>query len=206
MAEKLVRTPDWGAVTVGRAVRPGAVQRKALLLDVTEQIMVEQGYAAVTSRSVAARAGMQAPHVHYYFPTLDDLFIGVFQRGADKNLERLVAILASPSPLRALWKMSVDPRGTALHNELMAAANHRSALREVVVEVARTFRRLQITAIGELLDRYGVDQDIFPPEMVAAAMQGTALLVVRNQGLGVAMDGDVVVSAVDRLLERLEGG
>ena len=39
--------------------------------------MLEDGYAAVSSRSVAAAVGIQAPLVHYYFPTLDDLFVAV---------------------------------------------------------------------------------------------------------------------------------
>jgi AcrR family transcriptional regulator len=193
-------------MTTIRAPRPGTVQKRALLLDVTEQIMVEEGYAAVSSRRVAAKAGMQAPHIHYYFPTLDDLFVGVFRRRADKNLERLATALASPEPLRALWKLSVDSRGTALLNELMAAANHRPALREVVIETSREARQMQAAAISQLLIRYGVDTETFPAELVLDAMQGTALLVVRQQGLGVVQDNTAVIEAVDRLLQHVEEG
>ena len=41
---------------------------RALLLDVTEQLMLDEGYAAVSSRSVAARAGVKAPLVPLLLP------------------------------------------------------------------------------------------------------------------------------------------
>ena len=46
---------------------------RALLIDATIQIMLEEGYAAATSRRVAAKAGVKPALVHYYFPTMDEL-------------------------------------------------------------------------------------------------------------------------------------
>ncbi len=40
---------------------------------------------------------------------MDDLFLAVFRRGAQANLERQTRALASSQPLRALWEISVDP-------------------------------------------------------------------------------------------------
>jgi AcrR family transcriptional regulator len=59
-----------------------------LLLDTTERLILDEGYAAVTSRRVANEAGVTPPLVHYYFPTLDDLFLAVFRRRAEEQLER----------------------------------------------------------------------------------------------------------------------
>ena len=64
---------------------------RAVLLDVTEELIRTEGYAAISSRRVASEAGVTGALVHYYFPTLDDLFVEVFRRGAEQNLERLVA-------------------------------------------------------------------------------------------------------------------
>ena len=66
------------------------------------------GYAAVTSRRVEAEAGLK---LHYHFGTLDDLFVAVFRRRAERNVERMTAALASPEPLRAWWELASDPRG-----------------------------------------------------------------------------------------------
>src|SRR5215470_4446736 len=94
-----------------RRARAASAEKRARLLDATEEIILREGYAAVSSRSVAARVGIQAPLVHYYFPTLDDLFVAVLRRRAEKNVERMEAALASAEPLRAWWDLASDPRG-----------------------------------------------------------------------------------------------
>ena len=71
--------------------------------------MLDEGYAAVTSRRVAARAGLKPQLVHYYFRTMDDLFVALIRRGAEQNLEHQARALASPQPLRALWELGATP-------------------------------------------------------------------------------------------------
>ena len=66
-----------------------------MLLDAAERVMIAEGYAAVTSRRVAAEAGLKPQLVHYYFATMDDLFLAVFRRRAEVGLERQAAALAS---------------------------------------------------------------------------------------------------------------
>ena len=78
-----------------RRPRAATAEKRTRLLDVTEEIMLREGYAAVSSRSVAAKAGIQPPLVHYYFPTIDDLFVAVLRRRAERNVERMAAALAS---------------------------------------------------------------------------------------------------------------
>ncbi|MGK2908303.1 MAG: TetR family transcriptional regulator [Sphingobium sp.] len=41
---------------------------------------MEEGYAAVSGRKVAARAGLNASLIHYYFPTSDDLLVAAYRR------------------------------------------------------------------------------------------------------------------------------
>src|SRR5215216_2688553 len=97
---------------------------RATLLDVTERLMRDEGYAAVSSRRVASEAGVTAALIHYYFPILDDLFLAVFRRGAEANLERHARALESSQPLRALWDFSIEPAGTVLLEEFIALSNH----------------------------------------------------------------------------------
>ena len=59
-------------------------ETRATLLDATEQLMLDSGYAAVSSRRVAAVAGVRPALVHYYFRTMDDLFLAAFQRRAEQ--------------------------------------------------------------------------------------------------------------------------
>jgi len=187
-------------------VRPRAAseEKRRRLLDATEAIMLEEGYAAVSSRSVAAAVGINPSLVHYYFPTLDDLFCAVLERRADRNVGRMAEALLSPEPLRAWWEVASDPRGTALLVELMAAANHRPALRIQVGELARRVRAMQIERLGALLPEYGLDPEEFPPALVAAAMQGLAFGVVQDRVAGYDTHADRAAAAMSRWMERLE--
>ena len=166
--------------------------------------MLRDGYAAVSSRRVAAAVGIQAPLLHYHFPTLDDLFVAVLQRRASRNVERMAEALASPQPLRAWWRLASDPRGTALFVELLAAANHRPALKTEVGEVARAVRRMQTDVLERVLPEYGVDTRALPPSLVAAGIQGLAFSAVQDQVAGYDTDPDQVIDAMDRLVDDLE--
>jgi AcrR family transcriptional regulator len=184
-----------------RQPRAATVEKRARLLDVTEQIMLQDGYAAVTSRRVEAEAGLK---LHYHFGTVDDLFIAVFRRRAEHAVDRMASSLASPEPLRAWWEVASDPRGTALLVELVAAANHRAALQAEVAKFARDVSRMQIETLAEILEEYGIDTEEFPPALVAAAVQGLALVVVQDRVRGFRTAHEEATAAMARLVARLE--
>jgi AcrR family transcriptional regulator len=184
-----------------RRPRAATAEKRARILDAAEQIMLRDGYAAVTSRRVEAVAGVK---LHYHFGTVDDLFVAVFRRRAERNVDRLRDALTSAEPLRAWWELASDPRGTALLVELTAAANHRSPLQAEVAELARDVRRMEMATLASILDDYGIDQDELPPALVAAAVQGLALVVVQDQVRGFDTGHDDAAAAMHRLLERLE--
>lgn len=186
--------------------RAASEEKRRRLLDATEEIMLEEGYAAVSSRSVAAAVGINPSLVHYYFPTLDDLFCAVLERRAGRNVGRMAEALLSPEPLRAWWALASDPRGTALLVELMAAANHRPALKVQVGELARRVRAMQTERLTTLLPEYGLDPEEFPPALVAAAMHGLAFAVVQDQVAGYDTHADLAAAAMSRLVTRLERG
>ncbi len=184
-----------------RRPRAATAEKRARILDAAEQIMLREGYAAVTSRRVEAVAGVK---LHYHFGTVDDLFVAVFRRRAERNVERIRDALSSPKPLRAWWELASDPRGTALLVELTAAANHRPPLQAEVAELARDVRRMEMEALTSILDEYGIDPDAFPPSLVAAAVQGLALVVVQDEVRGFDTGHAEAKAAIERLLDRLE--
>ena len=60
---------------MARAVETGKrdTGTREKLLDATAEIILQEGYAAATSRRVAEKVGVQRAVVYYYFPTMDDL-------------------------------------------------------------------------------------------------------------------------------------
>src|SRR5262245_3846406 len=119
------------------------------LLDVTERLMLDEGYAAVTSRRVAKEAAVTPPLVHYYFPSLDDLFVAVFRRRAEEQLERQARHLASDDPLRALWTFHHEPAAAAFTTEFMALANHRKSIGKEIAAYVERFRSAQVEALAK---------------------------------------------------------
>jgi AcrR family transcriptional regulator len=187
-----------------RRPRAATLEKRERLLDATEEIMLTDGYAAVSSRSVATAVGIQAPLVHYHFPTLDDLFVAVLQRRAGRTVERMAEAMAAPEPLRSWWELASDRRGTALFVELLAAANHRPALKAEVGAIAHEVRRMQMEALDTLLGEYGIDAELFPPPLVAAAIQGLAFAAVQDEVAGYDTAAGEAIAAMDRLVDRLE--
>jgi TetR/AcrR family transcriptional regulator len=177
---------------------------RAALVDAAARLMLDEGYAAVTSRKVAARAGLKPQLVHYYFRTMDDLFLAVVHRGAEQNLERQARALASPQPLRALWELSTDPAGTKLTMEITALANHRKAIRTEIAAYAETFRRRQLDALAPVLERYGADAAI-PPDALVVLITSLSQVLVLEEALGMDLGHKAARDLVENLLTRYEG-
>src|SRR5262245_61349067 len=143
----------------------GGTRRR--LLEATAQIMHDEGYAAATSRRIAARAGIRQPLVHYYFPTMDDLFISVLREGADVALDQMRAALTDSNPLRALWSLNSDQRRTVLNTEFMALANHRKIIGAELKAYAERVRDMETAAVTLALRTHGIDLGTHPPIVVS---------------------------------------
>ncbi len=164
--------------------------------------MLRHGYAAVSSRRVAEEAGLKHQLVHYYFRTMDDLFVETFRRRADANLARLDDIVESEQPLHALWAHTADPRGAAFTEEFVALANHRDAVRSVIAEDAERFRAAQIGVVAEAMARAGVDE--MPPDVIVVLMTSVSRVLAMEASLGVTGGHDATLAYIDAALDQLE--
>jgi AcrR family transcriptional regulator len=192
-------------MTATRRIGAERSATRTALLDAAQQLMLEEGYAAVTSRRVASRAGLKPQLVHYYFRTMDDLFLALVRRGAEQNLRRQANALASAQPLRALWELSSDPSGTALILEFSALANHRKAIRAELAAYAEQFRRLQSETLASVLEDYGIDARAFPPEALLVVVTSVARLLVMEDLLGLTLGHCETRALVERFLAAYEG-
>jgi AcrR family transcriptional regulator len=146
--------------------------------------MLREGYAAVTSRRVAGEAGVTPPLVHYYFATLDDLFLAVLRRRADEHLQQQAELLTADRPLHALWAYSSDPAVVSFTTEFMALANHRKAIRGELATYIDRFRDAQIQAI-EAAERDGrIDLGGMPAAALVATLANAARGLAMEHRLG----------------------
>ncbi len=173
------------------------------LIRATAQVMLAEGYAAATSRRVAAQADVKPALVHYYFPSMDDLFVAVLQAGAESNLSTQQEAFADDAPLHALWELN-NAQGAALWMEFMALANHRKAIRSEIAAYADRFRELEEAAMAEALQAHGVDAEEFPPVVMSMIVASLARILVLEQGLGISRGHPEAHEFVRRYLDRFE--
>lgn len=178
---------------------------RLLLLDVTERLMLEEGYAAVGVRRVAREAEVAPALVLYYFRTLDDLFLAVLRRRADDELARQARLLSGPQPLRALWRLSSHP-GNTLTTEFTALANHRKAIRAELAATADRYREAQLEALTRGLAERGTE---LPPELSPAVLLVLTNALGRNlmmeNAMGMTTRHEEALAFVEQMLQRYEG-
>lgn len=179
------------------------VNRMALL-DAAERLMVEEGYAAVTTRRVAARAGLKPQLVHYYFESMDQLLLDLVRRAIAQGRETLARVLASPKPLRRLWEWSTDAEATALQIEMMALANHRKAIRAELADGARRLRRMQVEALSQALERSGIVDDVVRADALMMVLASVSRVLVMEKSLGVTAGHRNVRALVEHYLDQVE--
>lgn len=178
----------------------GARQR---LIEATAKIMGDEGYAAATSRRVAAEAGVKQALVYYYFPTMDDLYVEVLRTGAESSLERMRTALTDEDPLRTLWMINSDLRMTGLNTEFMALANHRKVIRAELRAYAERVRDIETAAVTVALRANGVDLDVHPPVVVSMLIAQIARSLCNESAVGVTLGHDEMRAYVDRMLTLL---
>ena len=77
-----------------RAHRDGADERRIQALEAAMHMIAEQGLDSVSMRDIAARAGMSAGHILYYFGSKDALLLEVLRWSEDDLASRRRAALA----------------------------------------------------------------------------------------------------------------
>jgi AcrR family transcriptional regulator len=198
-------------MTSARRIGAPDAKNRVLLLDAAEQLMLEEGYAAVTSRRLANRAGLKPQLVHYYFRTMEELFLAVFRRRAEEGLQVHAQMLKLPQPLWALWRFGTDPAFTRISMEFMALANHRKEMRAEIAYYAERFREEQRQAVATALQRYGSriqdeGQDIdIPPVVWTVLMSSLSRFLVLEQAIGMSAGHAETLELVENYLRRLEG-
>lgn len=179
---------------------------RELILDATEKIMREHGYAAVSSRKIANEAGLKSQLVHYHFGTMEDLFLALFQRAESRNFDRLTQAMSSPRPLHELWKISIDRSGMGLIYEFMALANHRPVLREEIARANVRARRMHIAMMTRALKERQGTRGLYPPGVASMVLSGTALQLVSEEAIGVTEAHEQTFDYVANLLNEIEPG
>jgi AcrR family transcriptional regulator len=151
------------------------------LLDAAERLLIASGYAGLTTRRVAAEAGVNHGLVHYYFGSMEELLLQVLERFTDRLIERQTAMYEADAPFLDKWRTAmgwleedVQAGYPKVWWELQAMAWNHPEMRARLVRVDATWRSLLRAHFAEALDEYGID---FPLDAVVA------LVIAFNKGI-----------------------
>ena len=193
------------AVTSPRRIGAPDAKNRVVLLDAAQQLMIDEGYAAVTSRRVAEQAELKPQLVHYYFRTMDDLFLALFRRLAEEGLAAQARALDAPQPLWTLWRFMTDPSATRLTLEFMGLANHRKALHAEIAHYAQRAREEQTKALAAVLERYGISTADVPAVVWTFFATGASQVLVVERSLGMSLGHTEILAFVEGQIRLLEG-
>jgi len=189
-------------MTPKRRIGAESSETRASIIEAAEQVIREEGYAAASTRRVAAHAGLKPSLVHYYFPTTDDLFLAVFKRGAEQSDAMIEQALTSDDPLRALWRFFADASRTSLAMEFVALANHRKTIRSEIARHSEAMRARQVALlerlIGERLGSFGGT-----PAGFSLVLAGIGRALVMEGELGIDAGHAEARAFVEAWLDRL---
>ena len=158
------------------------------LLDAAEALLVDVGYAGITTRRLAEEAGINHGLVHYYFGSNENLMLRALERFTERLIERQRDLYASDLPFIEKWRtamrylLSEDATYEKVWLELQALGWNHPELRERLAQVNAEWRAVLTDAFAEPHRELGI-------EMPLDAL--VSLVITFNVGIMVERLGDI---------------
>jgi len=193
------------------AFSPARNATEETFLDAAERLLVSVGYAAVSARRLAEEAGANHGLVHYYFGSMEELFLRVLERFTDRLIQRQRAMYAADVAFIEKWRTAMRYLDEDLEAgypkvwlELQAMAWNHPEMRDRVARVNAEWRAVLTEAFNAAAKEYGLDRRRFPVEAMVS------LVITFNEGIMLERLSDVsrghgeLLRAIDRWLQQLE--
>src|SRR5688572_29256560 len=136
------------------------------LLDAAERLLVDMGYAAITTRKLAEQAGVNNGLVHYYVGSNENLLVRALERFTERLIERQRELYASELPFVEKWRtamrylVSEDVTYEKVWLELQAMAWNDEGLRDRLARVNAEWRGVLTEAFREPHRELGVEMPL----------------------------------------------
>lgn len=183
------------------------------ILDAAEALLVEVGAAGITTRKLAGQAGVNQGLIHYYFGSMEEVFLQVLERSTARLTERQRELYAADAPFIDKWRAAmrhlVDPGEAAYQKmwfELQAMAWNQPEMRSRVAAILAEWRGVVEPAFRSGLGELGVDVERYPVEAVVSLVMTFNEGVILERLLGVGSGHAELLEMIERLLVRLSPG
>jgi AcrR family transcriptional regulator len=154
-------------VTVGLVEKTAARSAaEEALLDAAERLLVDVGYAGITTRRLAETAGVNHGLVHYYFGSNEALLVRALERFTERLIARQRDLYAADLPFVEKWRtamrylVSVDTTYEKIWLELQALAWNNPAQRARLAAVNAEWRAVLTDAFAEPHRALGIEMPL----------------------------------------------
>lgn len=174
------------------------------LLDAATDLMRTEGHGAVTVRRIAAHAGLKRQLVHYYFRSMEELFVAIFRRSAGRYLEHQARALRGSNPVRTIWQLVSNPAGIRLEVEFMSLANQFESVRKLMAEDMARSRKEQVEAVTRAWPA-GLSRPSFSnPEALMVMLRAVARATVMEANVGMTDGHREALVEIERILTEFD--
>jgi TetR/AcrR family transcriptional regulator len=181
------------------------------LLDAAERLLIEVGHGGISTRRLAEEAGANQGLVHYYFGSMDELFVQVLERFTERLVARQREMYGAEGPFiekwRTAWRLQdQDLRAgySKIWMELQALSWSHSELRPRVAQVNAEWRGVLREAFERAAREYGLDEEEFPVDALVAMTMTFAQGYAIERLEGIDQGHEQLLGWIEHWLERLE--
>jgi len=177
------------------------VAAEEALLDAAEQLLVDVGYAGITTRKLAEAAGVNHGLVHYYFGSNENLLVRALERFTERLIVRQREMYAADTPFIEKWRtamrylISEDVTYEKIWLELQALAWNNADIRARLERVDAEWRAVLTEAFEEPHRELGIE---IPLDALVT------LVITFNIGIMVERLGGIEAGHVE-LLDWIDG-
>ena len=198
-----------------RAPRGDGASTRSLILESARRRLVDQGYANLSVRDIAADAGLNHALIGYHFQGKQQLVLDVLDEANTRLLERQTRMYAADAPASQKWQQACEFYEEDLASgyvklllELMGASFHDLELRREFTPRLLAWQKLIEEAVDSFLAGHRLDLPVSGRAVAAwitwfwvGMESGMALGITEEQG-----HHREALAAVATLLKRVEGG
>jgi len=190
------------SITPKSAARAGAEEA---LLDAAEQLLVDVGYAHITTRRLAEEAGVNHGLVHYYFGSNENLLAQALERFTNRLIARQREMYTASTPFVDKWRAAMhflvheDLTYEKIWLELQALAWNEPGLRERLVQVNSEWRAVLMKAFEEPRRELGIEMPL--DALVSLVMTFNLGVIVERLG-GIEAGHDALIQWIDQWISR----
>ncbi len=172
------------------------------LLDAAERLLVDVGYARITTRRLAEEAGVNHGLVHYYFGSNENLLVRALERFTGRLIARQRALYGADLPFIEKWRQAMrylvsDVTYQKIWLELQALAWNHPDLRERLARVNAEWRAVLMEAMEQPRCERGIEMPL--EALVSLVLTFNVGVMVERLG-GVETGHQALLDWIDRWL------